>query len=65
MAETTRITLTLSADLAELLRDAVASGDYANRGEVVRDALRQWRDKRIDAQIATPLRTRGKEIWIK
>ncbi|MDB5317433.1 MAG: Bacterial antitoxin of ParD toxin-antitoxin type system [Rhodospirillales bacterium] len=65
MAETTRITFTLSTDLAELLTEAVASGDYANRGEVVRDALRQWRDKRSQVQLATPLRTRGKEIWIK
>ncbi|MBR0655603.1 ribbon-helix-helix domain-containing protein [Plastoroseomonas arctica] len=65
MAETTRISLTLSADLAETLREAVASGDYANRAEILRDALRQWRDKRSQVQIATPLRTRGKEIWIK
>lgn len=65
MAETTRISITLSADLAELLRDAVARGDYAIRGEAVRDALRQWRDKRSQASLATALRTRGKEIWIK
>ncbi len=65
MAEMTRITFTLSADLAELLREAVASGDYANRAEVIRDALRQWRDKRAQVEYAKPLRTRGKEIWIK
>ncbi|MDB5318283.1 MAG: Bacterial antitoxin of ParD toxin-antitoxin type system [Rhodospirillales bacterium] len=65
MAEATRMTLTLSKDLAELLTEVVATGDYANRGEVVRDALRQWQEKRTQAQFATPLRTRGKEIWIK
>lgn len=65
MAKTTRITLTLTADLDDALREALASGDYANRAEILRDALRQWRDRRTQAQIATPLRTRGKEIWIK
>jgi len=65
MATNKRMTLTLSADLAEMLQEAVASGDYASRAEILRDALRQWRDKRSQAQLATPLRTRGKEIWIK
>jgi antitoxin ParD1/3/4 len=29
--------------MAALLRDAVATGEYASSSEVIRDALRDWR----------------------
>jgi antitoxin ParD1/3/4 len=37
-----RITITVPAEMAEILRQAVAGGEYASTSEVVREALRDW-----------------------
>ena len=37
-----RITITMPAEMAEILRQAVAGGEYASTSEVVREALRDW-----------------------
>jgi antitoxin ParD1/3/4 len=50
MAESDTITVSLPEDTSSLIRDAVASGDYASADEVVRDALRDWTLKRRIAQ---------------
>jgi antitoxin ParD1/3/4 len=42
-----RITITLTADMAEDVRAAVQAGDYASSSEIVRDALREWRHSRL------------------
>ena len=41
-----RITVALTAELAAEVRDAVEAGAYASASEVVRDALRLWRQRR-------------------
>lgn len=41
-----RLTVTMPPEMAESIRQAVDSGDYASTSEVVRDALRAWRLKR-------------------
>jgi len=46
MAEIDRMTITLPADMAALLKSAVKGGDYASTSEVVREALRDWKTKR-------------------
>ena len=46
MAEIERLTITLPAEMAALVRGAVDGGDYASSSEVVRDALRDWKTKR-------------------
>jgi len=46
MAEIERMTVTLPADMAALVRNAVEGGDYASSSEVVREALRDWKTKR-------------------
>jgi antitoxin ParD1/3/4 len=46
MAEIERLTITLPADMAAVVKDAVADGDYASTSEVVRAALRDWKMKR-------------------
>jgi antitoxin ParD1/3/4 len=46
MAEIERLTITLPSDMAAVVKDAVAGGDYASSSEVVREALRDWRMKR-------------------
>jgi antitoxin ParD1/3/4 len=41
-----RITITLTAEMAQTLRAAVKGGDYATSSEIVREALRDWSHKR-------------------
>ncbi|SFD36476.1 type II toxin-antitoxin system ParD family antitoxin [Tropicimonas isoalkanivorans] len=37
-----RLTITMPAEMAEILRQTVAGGEYASASEVVREALRDW-----------------------
>lgn len=46
MAELERLTITLPAEMAAVVRSAVEAGDYASTSEVVRAALRDWKTKR-------------------
>jgi antitoxin ParD1/3/4 len=46
MAEIERLTITLLSEMAAVVNDAVAGGDYASTSEVVRDALHDWQAKR-------------------
>lgn len=41
-----RLTITLPADMAGLVKGAVNEGDYASTSEVIREALRDWKLKR-------------------
>ncbi len=41
-----RMTITMPADMAALVKAAVATGDYASTSEVVREALREWKTRR-------------------
>jgi antitoxin ParD1/3/4 len=45
MSNVERITITLTTDMAEAVRAAIAAGEYASSSEVVREALRDWRHK--------------------
>lgn len=42
MAGIERLTVTVPADMASRVKDAVADGDYASTSEIVREALRDW-----------------------
>jgi antitoxin ParD1/3/4 len=46
MAGIERMTVTLPADMATLVKGAVEGGDYASSSEVIREALRDWKLKR-------------------
>lgn len=46
MAAIERLTITLPAEMAGLLKGAVDEGDYASTSEVIREALRDWKVKR-------------------
>jgi antitoxin ParD1/3/4 len=46
MADIGRLTVTLPSEMAAVVKDAVAHGDYASTSEVVREALRDWKMKR-------------------
>lgn len=38
--------ITLSPELAAMVDSAVSAGEYASASEVIRDALRQWKERR-------------------
>ena len=40
-----RLSITLPADMARMVRDQVADGRYASNSEVIRDALRAWSEQ--------------------
>lgn len=62
MSEIERMTVTMPADMAALIKAAVEGGDYASTSEVVRDALRDWKMKRaLQQQQLTQLRSDIKE----
>ena len=42
-----RITVTLTADMAQTIKAAVNRGLYASSSEIVREALRDWRMKQL------------------
>jgi len=44
---TEKISVSLTDEHARLLQDAVKSGDYASSSEVVREALREWKTRRL------------------
>src|SRR5580698_5317724 len=46
MSEIERLTITLPAEMAAVVKSAVETGDYASTSEVVRAALRDWKMKR-------------------
>ncbi len=42
-----KISISLTSEQASLIEQAVTSGDYASSSEVVREALREWKAKRL------------------
>jgi antitoxin ParD1/3/4 len=46
-----KISISLTDEHARLLNEAVASGDYASSSEVIREALREWRGRRLLGQL--------------
>lgn len=46
MAAIERLTITLPAEMAGLVKGVVDEGNYASTSEVVREALRDWKLKR-------------------
>ncbi len=46
MSTIERITITLTAEMAQSIQAAVDAGEYASSSDVIREALRDWRHKR-------------------
>ncbi len=46
MSTIERMTITMPAEMAAVVKDAVEGGDYASTSEVIREALRDWKSKR-------------------
>lgn len=49
MSKVEKVSIALSAELAALVRQAVDAGDYASTSEVVREALREWKARRVSS----------------
>jgi len=47
-----RLTVTMPAEMAGVMRSAVDAGEYASVSEIVREALRDWSRRRLDDQTA-------------
>lgn len=46
MQSVKKISVALTNEMVENIKEAVNSGDYASNSEVIRDALREWKRKR-------------------
>ncbi|MFM6037417.1 MAG: type II toxin-antitoxin system ParD family antitoxin [Sphaerospermopsis kisseleviana] len=47
MPNVEKISVALTPEMAALVRDAVKSGEYASSSEIIREALRDWKYKRL------------------
>ena len=47
MSNIERLTITIPTDMAAVVKAAVEGGDYASTSEVVREALREWKLRRV------------------
>ncbi|HEY3813561.1 MAG TPA: type II toxin-antitoxin system ParD family antitoxin [Caulobacteraceae bacterium] len=57
MTKVTKISVALPAEMAAMVNQAVESGDYATGSEVIREALREWKQRRH------PVDHRLLELW--
>jgi len=46
MSNVHKVSIALTSELVETVREAVESGDYASTSEVMREALRGWAERR-------------------
>ena len=46
MQNVEKISMALPPDMAALMRQVVKAGEYASTSDVIRDALREWTDRR-------------------
>ncbi|MBW4603076.1 MAG: type II toxin-antitoxin system ParD family antitoxin [Calothrix sp. FI2-JRJ7] len=46
MPNVEKISVALTPEMAALVHDAVSSGEYVSSSEVIREALRDWKQKR-------------------
>ena len=46
MANVEKMTIALTPEMAGFVRQAVASGEYASTSEAIREAVREWKDRR-------------------
>ncbi|HEX4506422.1 MAG TPA: type II toxin-antitoxin system ParD family antitoxin [Alphaproteobacteria bacterium] len=46
MTTVEKITIALTREMAGFVRNAVETGEYASTSEVIRDAVREWKERR-------------------
>jgi antitoxin ParD1/3/4 len=47
MSNVEKMSVALTPEMAALVHDAVESGEYVSSSEVIREALRDWKQKRL------------------
>ncbi|TGQ85716.1 type II toxin-antitoxin system ParD family antitoxin [Mesorhizobium sp. M8A.F.Ca.ET.208.01.1.1] len=47
MANVEKVSVALTPEMATMMREAVAAGEYASASEVMREALREWKFRRM------------------
>ncbi len=47
MPNVEKLSIALTPEMVAFVRDAVESGEYASSSEVIREALRDWKQKRL------------------
>lgn len=52
MANVEKVSIAVTPEMAATMRAVVESGEYASASEVVRDALREWKSRRAQRQLA-------------
>ena len=52
MATVEKISIALTAEIAADIREVVSAGEYASTSEVIRDALRTWKQARRAREVA-------------
>jgi antitoxin ParD1/3/4 len=60
MTNVSKISVALTPEMADSVAQAVQSGDYASSGEVIREALREWKQRRT---IGHEERARLAQLW--
>jgi antitoxin ParD1/3/4 len=65
MSNVQKVSVALTPEFMALLKEAVESGEYTSASEVIRDALRHWKEHRIHQDLSAeelrPLWQRGVE----
>lgn len=46
MATVEKMTIALTPEMARFVRNAVEAGEYASTSEAIRDAVREWKERR-------------------
>lgn len=52
MANVEKVSVALTPEMATMMRQAVETGEYASASEVMREALREWKLRRTQRQLA-------------
>lgn len=59
MRNAEKVTITLTADMLQSVRDTVEAGEFATTSEAMRDAVRVWQRQRLeDAERLNAMRAR-------
>jgi antitoxin ParD1/3/4 len=60
MTNVSKMSIALTPEMAAIVSQAVDSGDYASSSEVIREALREWKQRRL---ITDENRARIGSLW--
>jgi antitoxin ParD1/3/4 len=53
MSNVQKVSVALTAEFMVLLKEAVDTGEYTSASEVIRDALRHWKQRRAVGELST------------